>query len=188
LDFLSGGRVLLGVGIGWLEEEFQALGVPWERRAQRTREYIDSMRKLWGAEVSSYRGEFVKFDAVRSNPKPVNGSRLPVFFGGESGPALRRVAEYGDGWCGFNLTPDEASTKIKRIENLLTAGGRKRSEVEFAISPYTKPIKPDDLRRYRDAGADEIVLIKLRPPREERDLVANLKEIAREWVEPAARI
>jgi probable F420-dependent oxidoreductase len=188
VDFLSGGRALLGVGIGWLEEEFQAIGVPWERRAQRTREYIDSMRRLWGEEVSSYKGEFVHFDAVRSNPKPVKGAKLPVFFGGESSPALRRVAEYGDGWCGFNLTADEAATKIKRIEELLKASGRKRADVELAVSPYTKPIKPDDLKRYRDAGAEEIVLIKLRPPREEKDLIANLEEIAREWVEPAARI
>jgi probable F420-dependent oxidoreductase len=188
LDFLSGGRALLGVGIGWLEEEFQAIGVPWERRAQRTREYIDSMRRLWGEEVSSYHGEFVKFDGVRSNPKPVNGAKLPVFFGGETGPALRRVAEYGDGWCGFNLMPEEAEAKIKRIEDLLKANGRKRSDVELAVSPYTKPIKPDDLKRYRDAGADEVVLIKLRPPREEKDMIANLEEIAREWVEPAGRV
>ncbi|MBV8453642.1 MAG: LLM class F420-dependent oxidoreductase [Deltaproteobacteria bacterium] len=188
LDFLSGGRTILGVGIGWLEEEFQAIGVPWEGRARRTREYIDSMRKLWGEEVSSYHGEFVKFDAVRSNPKPANGAKLPIFFGGESSPALRRVAEYGDGWCGFDLTPEEAAAKIKRIEDLLKANGRIRSDVELAVSPYTKPIKPDDLKRYRDAGADEVVLINLRPPREEKGLVANLEEIAREWVEPAARI
>ena len=161
LDFLRGGRAVLGVGIGWLEEEFQVLGVPWERRAHRTREYIDSMRCLWSDEVSSYHGEFVKFNAVRSNPKPLKGAKLPVFFGGESRPPLRRVAEYGNGWCGFNLMPDEAAAKIKRIEDLLKANGRKRSDLELAVSPYTKPIKPDDLKRYRDAGADEVVLIKL---------------------------
>jgi probable F420-dependent oxidoreductase len=188
LDFLSGGRVLLGAGIGWLEEEFQAIGISWERRAQRTRECIDAIRRLWGDEVSSYKGEFVKFDAVRSNPKPVTGARLPIFFGGESGPALRRVAEYGDGWCGFNLLPDEAAVKIRRIEELLRANSRKRSDVELAVSPYTKAIKADDLKRYRDAGADEVVMIKLRPPRDEKDLIANLEEIAREWVEPAAKI
>jgi probable F420-dependent oxidoreductase len=188
LDFLSGGRALLGVGIGWLEEEFQAIGVPWESRAQRTREYIESMRKLWSDEVSSYQGDFVKFEGVRSNPKPLGGAKLPIFFGGESGPALRRVAEYGDGWCGFNLTPDEAAAKIRRIEDLLKTNGRTRSDVELAVSPYTKPIKSDDLKRYRDAGADEVVLIRLRPPREEKELAANLEQIAREWVEPAARL
>ena len=188
LDFLSGGRALLGVGIGWLEEEFQAIGIPWEKRAQRTRECIEAMRKLWGEEPSSYSGEFIRFEGVRSNPKPVNGANLPVWFGGESGPALRRVAEYGTGWCGFNLTPDEATAKIKRIEELLKANGRKRSDVELAVSPYTKPSTPDDLKRYRDAGVDEVVLIKLRPPRGEKEVVEDLEQIAREWVEPAARL
>lgn len=78
LDFLSGGRFALGVGIGWLEEEFVALGIPWEHRAKRTREYIEAMRKLWGEDPSSYSGEYVNFKNVRSNPKPVQGAKLPV--------------------------------------------------------------------------------------------------------------
>ena len=188
LDFLSAGRVVLGVGIGWLEEEFQAIGIPWERRAQRTRECIDAMRSLWGEDVSAYRGEFVKFEGVRSFPKPARGAKVPIVFGGESGPALRRVAEYGTGWCGFNLTPDEAAAKIKRIEELLAANGRKRSDVELAVSPYTKKITRDDLKRYRDAGVDELVMVNLRPPREEAETIKDLEAIARDWVEPAARL
>jgi alkanesulfonate monooxygenase SsuD/methylene tetrahydromethanopterin reductase-like flavin-dependent oxidoreductase (luciferase family) len=178
----------LGVGIGWLEEEFIAMGIPWEHRAKRTREYIEAMRKLWGDELSSYSGEYVNFKNVRSNPKPVQGAKLPVIFGGESGPALRRVAEYGDGWCGFNLTPDEAAAKIRKIEELLKANGRKRSDVEIIVSPYSKPITKDDLKRYRDAGADEVVLITLPPARAEQETVANLEKIARDWVEPAAAL
>jgi probable F420-dependent oxidoreductase len=188
LDFLSGGRVILGVGIGWLEEEFQALGIPWERRAQRTRECIEAMRKLWSDDLSAYQGEFVKFEGVRSYPKPAQGARVPIFFGGESGPALRRVAEYGTGWCGFNLSPDEAAAKIRRIEELLRASGRKRSDVELAVSPYTKKITQDDLQRYRDAGVDEVVLVNLRPPRAEEELRKDIEQIARDWVEPAMRI
>jgi probable F420-dependent oxidoreductase len=188
LDFLSAGRAVLGVGIGWLEEEFQAIGIPWERRAQRTREYIEAMRKLWGDDVSSYRGEFVSFNNVRSYPKPVQGARLPVFFGGESGPALKRVADYGDGWVGFNLNPEDAGKKIKRIEELLKANGRKRSDVEMAVSPYTKEIKPDDLKRYRDAGVDELVLVRMRPPQDEASLVKDIEQIARDWIEPAAKL
>jgi probable F420-dependent oxidoreductase len=185
LDFLSNGRFTLGVGIGWLEEEFVAMGIPWEQRAKRTREYIEAMRKLWGEDPSSYSGEYVNFKNVRSNPKPVQGRKLPVIFGGESAPALRRVAEYGDGWCGFNLTPDEAAAKIRRIEELLKANGRRRSDIEVAVSPYSKPIFKDDLRRYRDAGVDEVVMITLKPPRDEAETVKNLEQIAREWVEPA---
>ena len=188
LDYLSGGRFALGVGIGWLEEEFVAMGIPWEHRAKRTREYIEAMRKLWGEDPSSYSGEYVNFKNVRSNPKPVQGAKLPVIFGGESAPALRRVAEYGNGWCGFNLTPDEAAAKIRKLEELLKANGRKRSDIEIAVSPYSKPITKDDLKRYRDAGADEVVLINLRPPRAEAENLADLEKIAREWVEPAAAI
>jgi probable F420-dependent oxidoreductase len=188
LDWLSNGRVALGVGIGWLEEEFQALGIPWERRAARTRECIEAMRKLWGDPISAYSGEFVKFEGVRSNPKPVRGADLPILFGGESGPALRRVAEYGNGWFGFNLLPDEATAKIRKIEELLKTNHRKLSDVEIIISPYTKAITPDDLKRYRDAGVHEIVIVNIRPPRTVEEAAARLEEAARAWLDPASKL
>ncbi len=187
-DRLSGGRLVLGTGIGWLEEEFQALGIPWERRAQRTRECIDVMRKLWREDPSSYSGEFVKFNNVRSFPKPANPRGIPVWFGGESGPALRRVAEYGDGWVGFNLTPDQAAAKVRRIEELLKASGRKRSDVELTASPYMHPVTTDDLKRYRDAGLDEVGLLNFETPNTERDLTARIERMAKEFVEPAAKL
>jgi probable F420-dependent oxidoreductase len=185
-DRLSGGRVILGVGIGWLEEEFQAIGVPWERRAARTREYIDVMRKLWREERSSHSGEFVRFNDVRSYPKPVG--RVPVWFGGESGPALRRVAEYGDGWIGFNLSPAEAAPKVKKIEELLKANGRKRSDVYLAASLYAKPFTTDDLKRYRDAGIDEVAPIVLDVPATEREMTVRIERLARDYVEPALKL
>ncbi|MGH7934576.1 MAG: LLM class F420-dependent oxidoreductase [Candidatus Binataceae bacterium] len=189
LDFLSGGRVTLGVGIGWLKEEFDALGVPWERRADRTREYIDAMRQLWGDDkVNSYNGEFVRFDDALCYPKPVQGAALPVFFGGESGPALRRVAEYGDGWIGYRLTADEAAAKIRRLEELLKANGRKRSDIEVAASPQSKPMTEDDLKRYRDAGADQVVITTFAPPSNEQELVRKIEQLARDWIDPAAKL
>jgi probable F420-dependent oxidoreductase len=188
LDWLSNGRVMLGVGIGWLEEEFQAIGIPWERRAARTRDCINAMRKLWGDAVSSYDGEFVKFDAVRSNPKPIRGADLPILFGGESGPALKRVAEYGNGWYGFNVTPDETAAKLRKIEEMLKANHRKLSDIEVIVSPYTKPMTPDDLKRYRDAGVHEIVLVNVRPPRTIEEASSRLEEAARMWVEPASKL
>ena len=188
LDCLSEGRFTLGVGVGWLEEEFRALGISWERRAQRTREYIEAMRRLWSEPLSSYHGEFVNFENVRSNPKPPRGAALPVFFGGESGPALRRVAEYGNGWIGFNLTPEEAAAKIRRIEELLRANGRKRSDVELAVSNSAKPVTPDDLKRYRDAGVEEFVLTGLRAPHTPEEAQTVLEKAAREWLEPASKL
>jgi len=187
LDRLSGGRFILGVGIGWLAEEFQALGISFERRAQRTREYIDIMRKLWREPKSSHRGEFAGFPEVQSFPKP-HSFTVPVWFGGETPPALRRVGEDGDGWIGFNLAPDEAATKIKRIEEILKASGRRRSDVHLAVSPYTKPVTTDDLKRYRDAGADQVVLLSLRPPSSVKETIQRIEQMAREFVEPAAKL
>ena len=189
LDFLSGGRFTLGVGVGWLAEEFRAVGVPWEHRARRTREYIEAMRKLWGDDLSSYSGEFVSFSNVRSFPKPVRGAKLPVWFGGESGPALKRVAEYGDGWVGFNLTPEDAAAKIRRIEELLKANGRKRSDVELAASPYNRTgSNSDDLKRYRDAGVDEFVVHNTQPSRNEAEVSSQLEQLARTWVKPGSKL
>ncbi|HVN89223.1 MAG TPA: LLM class F420-dependent oxidoreductase [Candidatus Binataceae bacterium] len=188
LDRMSGGRFILGVGIGWLAEEFQALGLTFDRRAQRTREYIDVMRKLWSESKSSHSGEFVSFPSVQSYPKPHNNRSVPVWFGGESGPALRRVGEYGDGWVGFNLTPDEAAPKIKRIEEVLKANGRKRSDVYLSVSPYGKKITTDDLKRYRDAGADEVVLVVFDIPSTVTDLTARMEQMAKDFVEPAAKL
>ena len=188
LDFLSNGRFTLGVGIGWLEEEFTALGIPWERRAHRTRECIEAMRRLWGDPISSYQGEFVKFDGVRSYPKPLRGADLPVFFGGESGPALRRVADYGNGWFGFNLTPDEAAAKIRKLEELAARqrpqalGHRNRRFAEL------QTVTPDDLSRYRDAGVDEVVIVNTGLPRTVDDIGKRLGELARTWLEPAAKL
>ena len=103
LDRLSGGRLTLGVGVGWSREEFDALGVPFGRRAARTAEYVAAIRALWRDDVASFDGEFVNFHSIRVNPKPTSGRRLPIVVGGNSDAAMRRVATWGDGWYGFNL-------------------------------------------------------------------------------------
>jgi probable F420-dependent oxidoreductase len=97
LDHLSGGRVDLGVGVGWLREEFDALGVPWERRGARTDEHIEAMRALWDADHASYQGDFVSFDDVSCNPKPAQG-RVPIHIGGHSRAAAERAGRLGDGF------------------------------------------------------------------------------------------
>ena len=188
LDWLSNGRVALGVGIGWLEEEFQALGIPWERRAQRTRECIDAMRKLWGDPISAYRGEFVKFEGVRSYPKPVRGADLPILFGGESAPALRRVAEYGNGWFGFNLLPDEATAKIRKIEELLKAESSQAlrcGDHRLALHQGDHVGRSQALSR---CGVHEIVIVNIRPPRTVEEAATRLEEAAQAWLEPASKL
>lgn len=187
LDSLSRGRVALGVGIGWSAEEFAALGIPFEHRAQRTCEYIEAMRKLWAEPKTSFNGEFVRFEGARCYPKPARSKGIPVIFGGESLPALKRVARYGDGWFGVNLTPAQAAQKINRLHQLLDEQGRNHNEVEIIISPYQNQVTADDLRAYYELGVGEFVPF-IRLPGKEAEIPGFLEQMARQWVEPAARL
>ena len=115
IDWLSGGRLDLGVGVGWLAEEFRAVGVPWPRRGERTRSYLEVMRRLWCDEVSEYKDEFYELPACRQFPKPVQKPHVPIHFGGESDAALQRTADIGQGWYGFNLEPDGVAERLTRL-------------------------------------------------------------------------
>jgi probable F420-dependent oxidoreductase len=187
LDYLSGGRLALGVGIGWSQEEFKAVGVPFERRAQRTCEYLEAMRKLWGEERASYSGEFVGFDGARMNPKPIAKDKLPVYFGGESMPALRRIARYGTGWLASSLSPTETREKLVRLNELLKANGRSPGEVRIMMMPGVAHFSPDHLAGYHEAGVEEIVILVNFTAKQE-DNIGKLEHLARRWVEPAAKL
>lgn len=159
LDWLSGGRVELGVGIGWLKEEFASLGVPWERRGDRTRSYLGVMRSLWRDDVSQYRDEFYELAPCRQFPKPVQKPNPPVLFGGESDAALARVAEVGDGWYGFNLTPATAKERAQQIAARLARAGRNRGDVRLYATPsWREPLGPDTVARFGEAGIDQVIV------------------------------
>lgn len=184
LDRLSRGRFMLGVGIGWLEEELQALGISWERRAARTNEYIAAMKALWKDKLASFSGEFVNFNNVISMPKPTRD--IPIAIGGESLPALRRVASYGNAWYGYSLTPAQLEGKLKKLEQLLAEKKRRLDEIEIIIHPPKRP-SLDEMKQYRELGVSELVLA----PWGQRDAQGNIKrleELARELVEPAAKL
>ena len=135
LDRLSGGRLTLGVGVGWSREEFDALAVPFEHRAARTAEYAAAMRTLWRDDIASFSGEFVGFDSIRVNPKPVRSRRIPIVVGGNSDAALRRAAAWGDGWYGFNLDGvAEVRTRITKLDELCAGLNRDRSELRLAVA------------------------------------------------------
>jgi probable F420-dependent oxidoreductase len=187
LDYLSGGRLALGVGIGWSQEEFKAVGVPFERRAQRTCEYLEAMRKLWGEERASYSGEFVRFDGARMNPKPIAKDKLPVYFGGESMPALRRIARYGTGWLASSLSPAETRERLAKLHELLKANGRSPGEVRIMMMPGVAHFSPDHLAGYHEAGVEEIVILVNFTAKQE-DNIGKLEHLARRWVEPAAKL
>jgi probable F420-dependent oxidoreductase len=186
VDWLSNGRLDFGVGIGWLAEEFRALGVPFGNRGARCRAYLEVIRRLWMDPVSEYKGEFYELPPCRQYPKPIQQPHPPIHFGGESDPALRRVADVGQGWYGFNLLPEQAAERIKFLDSLLAERGRTRDEIEISICPYLQPLVPDDLGRYRDVGVDQIIVLLVALSREQ--LLSTLDTFARTLVEPASRL
>ncbi len=159
LDKLSQGRFDFGIGIGWLKEEFDALQIPWPRRAQRTRDYLAAMKTLWTTTESQHQGEFVTFPPLRSFPKPVQLPHPPLIFGGESEPALRRAGEIGDGWWGVNVTVEAAARHKQTIGDFARAAGRDPDKLTYAVSPQLGgPIGPDEIKQYADAGIDQVIV------------------------------
>lgn len=159
VDYLSGGRVDFGVGVGWLAEEFSALEVPFARRGARCREYLEVIASLWRDEVSSYSGEFYQLPPCRQYPKPVQPGGPPIYFGGESDAALRRVADQGQGWYGFNIDPLETRERLVTLDAMLAEKGRKREDVEIVIGPYGHKPSKSLAAQYQDAGVDQLVLL-----------------------------
>ena len=187
LDKLSGGRFDFGVGVGWLAEEFTAVGVPWERRAERTREYLKAMKLLWTEEEPQFTGEFCSFPKVRLYPKPVQKPHPPILFGGESTPALKRVAEVGDGWFGVNVTVEGAKAKIERIRSYAQAAGRDSGKFRFMVSPgLGLPVELDMIKRYRDAGVHQVALGAI--PRDAKGIKGEIERLAEKLVVPAAKL
>jgi probable F420-dependent oxidoreductase len=161
LDQISGGRFLLGVGVGWSREEYEAMSIPWERRGDRCDEYIQAMKELWTAPRSSFHGEFCDFDDAISFPKPVQDPHVPVLVGGNTPPALRRAARWGDGWFGWNLTVDELQATVATLDRLLAENGRTRDGFVLQTG-ILHTADGEGLTDYvgacADAGLDRLVL------------------------------
>lgn len=158
LDWLSGGRVDLGVGVGWLKEEFDALNVPWGHRGRRTDEYLEVLRTLWRDDTSAYQGEFFELPACEMYPKPVQ-QPPPVHIGGETRAALRRAARLGQGWHTFNRSPEQLAAGLAELDEELEEAGRSRSELRVTVCPYFNALTPQWVERYAEAGADAVAAL-----------------------------
>jgi len=174
LDWLSGGRVDLGVGVGWLEEEFRAVNVPWPQRGRRTDEYLEVLRTLWTDETSQFEGEFYSLNPCQMFPKPVQ-SPLPIHIGGESDAALTRVARAGDGWHTFNRAPEDLAEPLARLDGLLAEHGRSLQDVTVTVCPYFQPLDADTAGRYAEAGADAVSALLI--PVDEDSLRTQLDDL-----------
>ena len=183
VDWLSNGRLDFGIGIGWLAEEFGAVNVPFARRNARCRSYMQVMHTLWTDAVSQHEDEFYSLPPCRQYPKPVQQPHPPIHVGGEGDPALRRVADLAQGWYPYDLTPDELAERMPRLESILAERGRKRADIQVSICPYTKPVDADALARYRDAGADQVILFAF--PMQLDRLRGTIEDLAESLLEPA---
>jgi probable F420-dependent oxidoreductase len=158
LDHLSGGRFDLGVGLGWLAEEFQAVGASFERRGSRCREYVEVMQRLWSEPLASYQGEFFLLPESRQDPKPMQQPHPPIHFGGNTRHARKRVADLGQGWLPWDLRPEQAKEGIADLTELLAARGRMRGDVEVSVAVEMTD-SGIDVDAYADAGVDQLIVV-----------------------------
>lgn len=130
LDRLSGGRVELGLGVGWMREEFDALGVPWEKRGKRNDEYVEAMRALWAGPHAEFHGDFVDFPPVTCSPRPVNGN-IPILVGGDSEAAISRAVRIADGYFPGEGDAERLRGLVTRIRQGCEDAGRDPAEIEI---------------------------------------------------------
>lgn len=156
LDEVSGGRTILGVGIGWMREEFEAVGADFDHRAAVTDETVAMLRTLWGESPGSFDGAYVKVPPVYMEPRPPQGAALPIHVGGETDRALARVARLGDGWVTMRQTAQSLEPKVALIERLRQEAGRDAPVEVTARVPW--PLTPDELHDFGRAGADRVLL------------------------------
>ncbi|MEC8911422.1 MAG: TIGR03619 family F420-dependent LLM class oxidoreductase, partial [Chloroflexota bacterium] len=201
LDVLSGGRLVVGVGVGWMREEFQALGLPpFEERGAVTDEYIRAFKELWTEDDPHFEGKYISFDDISFLPKPVQKPHPPIWVGGESRPALRRTAELADGWypLGSNPTfpmgtPEQLKAGLDRLAQYAQRFGRDPKTIETIYRTHqfelTKtPVGSDrlpfvgdadqiagDIRSYQDMGVTTMIWDFLRQT-EDLDSMLTLME------------
>jgi len=205
LDVLSGGRLVVGVGVGWMREEFEALGLPpFEERGAVTDEYIRVFKELWTEDNPSYSGKYVRFDNIDFLPKPVQKPHPPIWVGGESRPALRRTAELADGWypLGSNPTfpmgtPEQLKAGLERLASYAKMFDRDPAEIETIYRTHQFELKKSsdsssdrlpfvgdadqiagDIRQYQDMGVGSLVLDFLRQTEDLDEVLGRMEQFS----------
>jgi len=159
VDILSGGRVMLGAGVGWLAEEYELLGEDFHNRGQRAEEIVAVLKALWTQPEPEFHGRFYDFGPVRFEPKPVQKPHPPIIFGGESDAAMRRAAKLGDGWIssGALETPETAAAKVAKLMAWRREAGRQEEPFEITMVGGAW-LDLDELRRFEEAGVTRLLM------------------------------
>ncbi|MDH3692208.1 MAG: LLM class F420-dependent oxidoreductase [Gammaproteobacteria bacterium] len=178
LDFISNGRFMLGIGIGWLREEFEALGVPFERRGARFDDYVEAMKKVWAGDVVEHQSDFINWSGFKSYPLPVQKPHLPVIMGGAAGKIFERTAKLGNGWFAPMGTVDELKPALDKLRAACDAQGRDFSEIEITCM-WPPGADKKAVESLEEVGVSRMVgMIPALGP----DPVAGLSKIAEEFI------
>jgi probable F420-dependent oxidoreductase len=177
LDVLSGGRLTLGVGAGWLAEEFRAVGIDFDSRGGRLRECVRALRAVWTQAEPEFHGRYFSFGPVKFEPKPIQKPHPPIVFGGETEAALRRAAALGDGWYGVGHSPQSARTQVDKLQSGLAGAGRADAAFEITVSPGSTALTRDDVARYTEAGVHRLVVLPWRRGRDAEDGLQRLADV-----------
>ena len=181
IDRLSKGRLIFGVGVGYVPREFEVIGVPYGERGARVSEHIEAIRALWTQERPEFSGRFTRISGVRQKPMPVQRPHPPIIVGGMSPAAHRRAVRQGNGWYGFALTVEAAAASIAGLEQAAATEVRPQSlgELEITVTP-PGPVDADTVKRYQDLGVSRLALLPGRL-REGDDAVRFVEEAARQF-------
>jgi probable F420-dependent oxidoreductase len=173
LDLLSNGRMMVGIGSGWMKEEFDSLQIPFKERGARTDESIQAMRSLWSEPVATFHGKHFHFHDVKSYPKPVQENGIPIHIGGHSLAAARRAGRFGDGFFPTLTSADKLSELFAITREEARKVGRNPDAIEF--SAMTAP-KPDAVKALRDIGVSRVIMAP--PSSDPAKLRTGLEKIA----------
>ena len=133
MDVLSGGRIICGVGVGWLEKEFETLGLDYADRGPMTDEFLEIFKVLWTQRHPEYQGNYYRFDGIRFEPKPVQEPHIPIWVGGHTRAALRRTAKYGDCWHTTRQTPEFVASHLPYLKEQVKRQGRDPASVTVSL-------------------------------------------------------
>ena len=158
VDVLSNGRLIFGIGIGYLKPEFDAIGAPFDQKGPRSEEFLAAMIALWNMEKPEYRGRFVSFGGINAMPRPVQRPHPAVVFGGHTKAAYERSARLAQGWFGFALDVDGAKACIAGVKAACQKAGRKFEDLEISVCPRGR-VDRDAAMRFADAGVQRLILL-----------------------------
>ncbi len=164
VDVLSGGRLIFGIGVGYVRREFEVIGVPYEERGARVDDHIDAMRALWAEGKPDFQGRFSRISGVLARPLPAQSPHPPFVIGGMSPSAYRRAVARGDGWYGFNQTEEQAAASIDGLRQASEAAGtpERFDALEISVTPRG-PVDADRVKRFEDLGVSRLILLPTPP-------------------------